>query len=431
MAPMSFYPKNDRLPVVWPAYAIGFFGLFLIKSALMSVILYRYDPGPNAVQLPILVSAAVVGIVAFISRIVGAILQPVAGYCSDRTQGVWGKRRPFLAGSTLPMAISFVLLFKPVITPETTGNSLYLLALLCVFHLAFSLYQVPYLAWLPELATQNQQRVMLAKWLAITSLLGTAAGGAGAPWLIEQYDFGGMTAIVALVSVVTLLLPLMAPEHVAPMSHPPALLVSLQKSWQNVAFRPYVLSVSAAWIATTILGICPPFFAIALLRQNIGFSAWLNLLVLAGAAAGMIGIKPLVKRFGKRKVLQISMVWSGVGLLLLTLASWWIGDSVALWMVLLPVGSVGLAGFFVLPNAMMPDVVEYDLDLGKSAQAVYFGSRGLFVEVSVGLGALIVGLLLSLGRTVDQPLGVQLSLAAAGVFSLVSAGLLSAYPMDK
>lgn len=430
MTPLSVKDR-DRLQIYWLAYASGFLGLFLLKSALISVIVYRYDPGPNAEQLPILVSAAWVGVMTFISRIAGAILQPVAGYLSDRTQGPWGKRRPFLAASALPIVISFALLFNPVMTARTEGKSLYLLMLLCIFHLAFSLYQVPYLAWLPELAKQDSQRIKLSKWLAITSLVGTAGGGATAPWLIEAYGFEGMTLVVAIIGLVTMLLPLMAPEPAEKHSRPPALLLSLQKSWQNDAFRPYVWSNSAAWIAVTILSICPPFVAIALLNQTVGFSGLLNLLVLIGSAVGMGALTPLLRRFGKKETLQLSMLWSGVGLLLLSLSSFWLSASVTLWLFLLPLGSLGLAGFFVLPNAMLPDIVEKDLHLGKSALAVYFGARGLFVEASVGVGALIAGLLLSLGRTAAQPLGIQLSVAVAGAFALASAGFLAAYPISK
>ncbi|MEM9149280.1 MAG: MFS transporter, partial [Cyanobacteria bacterium P01_F01_bin.3] len=139
---------------------------------------------------------------------------------------------------------------------------------------------------------------------------------------------------------------------------------------------------------------------------------------------------PLVKRMGKKKALQLSMLWAGGGLMLLAMGSVWLGPSFLL-LLLLPLGSLGLGCFYILPNAMLPDVIEQDERLGKSAEAVYFGSRGLFAELSIGIGTLVVGLLLSLGKTAAEPSGVQLSLLVAGLFALASAALLVAYPIDK
>ncbi|MEO1399835.1 MAG: MFS transporter [Cyanobacteria bacterium J06635_1] len=428
---VSLNPAKAHLRTPWLPYAMGFFGLFLLNTALSSFILYRYDPGPNDENLPILVPTVLVGSAFFFGRIIGALLQPVVGYYSDQVQGHWGKRRPFLAVSILPMVCSFALLFNPIVIETSLGNSLYLVSLLCIFYFAFTLYQVPYLAWLPELAPKDQQRVTLSSWLAISSLAATVVGATGTPWLSDRYGFGVMTMAIGFVSLGALLLPLLTPERVAKPSKRVPLLVSLKASWQNSSFRPYVLGVAAAWISMSILSVCTVFFVTALLQKDISFSGLISILILGGAAFGMLGVKSLVKRVGKKRTFQFSMLWSGVGVILMALLPLWLGRAIPLWSVLIPLGSLGLGSFFVLPNAMMPDVVEQDLKLGQSAQAVYFGSRGLFVELSTGLGTLIAGLLLSLGKTAIHPLGVQLSLVTAGGFAFISAGLLMAYPISR
>lgn len=432
MKSFSFKHVQSYRRLHWLFYATGFLGLFLINSALASIIFYRYDPGPNAEQLPLLVPTVLVGAAFFFGRLIGAILQPVVGHISDHTRGRWGRRRPFLALSTLPMVGSFILLFNPFITETSRGNSFYLIGLLCIFYLSFSLYQVPYLAWLPELASQDHQRVVLSSWLAIFSLVGTVLGGAGTPWLSANYGFAIMTLIIGLISGGALLLPLLAPEQATKQTQRMSLTFVLKSSWQNASFRPYVLGISSAWVSMAILSVCPPFFAIALFHQDIGFGGLVTVLIMGGAALGIGGVKPLVMRVGKKRAFQFAMLWSGIGMLLMAVVPIWLGKSfLPLYIILLPVGSLGLGGFFVLPNIMMPDVVDRDPRVGKSAQAVYFGSRGLFVELSMGVGILISGLLLSLGKTAAQPFGVQLSLVAGGVFAFASASLLTAYPVAK
>jgi GPH family glycoside/pentoside/hexuronide:cation symporter len=329
------------------------------------------------------------------------------------------------------MVGSFVLLLNPLITETSRGNSLYLISLLGMFYLALALYQVPYLAWLPELAPQDHQRIVLSSWLAVATLLGTIAGGVGTPWLSAQYGFAAMTAIMGMGSLVMLLLPLLTPELAAEKTERLPLFTVLQASWQNSSFRSYVMGISAAWAAMAILAVCPPFFAIALLHKDIGFGAMITALVMGGSACGMTITRPLVRRCGKRGTFRLAMVWTGSGLVLLAISSAWLGAPLTLWVLIISFSSLGLGCFMILPNAMMPDVIEQDLKLGKSAQAAYFGSRGLFRELSIGVGTLLVGLLLSLGNTAANPLGVQLSLLAAGIFVLISAGFWTIYPIAK
>jgi GPH family glycoside/pentoside/hexuronide:cation symporter len=423
----------SKTKIPWLFYVTGFFGVFLINSGLTSILLYRYDPGSNAEQLPVLVPAAIVGAAFFISRAIGAILQPVAGYLSDQTYGRWGKRRPYLAASILPVVGSFVLLFNPLINETSRGNNFYLISFLCLFYFALALYQVPYLAWLYELAPEDHQRIVLSSWLAISSLLGVTLGSVGTPWLSDRYGFTTMTWVIGGISFAALLLPLanseLASEKATTQRLP--LLTMLEASWQNASFRPYALGISAALTALSILAVCPPFLAVALLHKDIGFGALINALVLGGSACSIVILKPAVKRFGKKRVCQFSMLWSGFGLLLLTITSVLLGPSLPLWFLLLPLTSLGLGCILVLPNAMMPDVIDQDAQFGQYAQAVYFGSRGLFKELSAGFGILIAGFLLSFGNSEAQPLGAQLSLMTAGLFAFVSAFFWMIYPISK
>ena len=191
------------------------------------------------------------------------------------------------------------------------------------------------------------------------------------------------------------------------------------------------MGISSAWVAVSIVSVSSTFVAVALLNQEVGFSAVLNGLVIGGAVCGIWAVKPLVRRIGKKQTLQLAMVWSGISLLLVAVTSMWFDLSISLWLILLPLCSVGLGPFFILPNAMLPDAIEEDGERGKSNQAVYFGSRGLFAEIAVATGILLVGLLLTAGKSADSPLGVQLSLLAASLFALGSAAFFTAYPIRE
>ena len=416
----------------WLPYISGFLGILLINNALLTMLIYRYDPGiPNPDDLPLLVSSAVVGIAIFISRIVGAIAQPLLGYASDQLQSSWGQRRPFLAAAILPLAASFLLLFMPPLAMPAGGQTAYLVILLCLFYVGFAAYQVPYLAWLPMLAPTPEQKMSLSTWLAAAGLTGSAIGAIGAPWLSQRYGFAGMAWLLAGIAVVTLLMPLTVSE--TPQSvqaKPPPFWQSWQWSWQNRAFRIYLLGVAAAWIAVSIVSVCPTFLAVALLGQEVKFGGVINAVIFTGTVVGFLPVILLARRWGKGRTFQRSMIWLGCGLLLMALMPILVGARFSPWLALLLVGNLGAASFFILPNAMLPDVIaEGGTQEPFRREAMYFGARGLLVEISIGLGSLLAGAVLMLGKTPAQPLGVQLAFPLAGMFALIAAGVFSFYPI--
>lgn len=416
----------------WLPYASGFLGILMMNSALLTLLIYRYDPGiPNPDNLPFLVSSAFVGIAIFISRIVGAIAQPILGYTSDQSHSPWGQRRPFLAAAILPLAASFILLFMPPLGMTHGLKMVYLVSLLCLFYVAFATYQVPFLAWLPALAATADQKIGLSTWVAAAGLLGSALGAIGAPWLSQRYGFTGMAWLLASIAVIALLMPLTLPETPQPCHpNPPAFQEAWQWSWQNQIFRIYLMGVAAAWIAVSIVSVCPTFLAVALLEQDVSFGGVINAVIFAGTIMGFFPVIRLAQRWGKGRTFQRSMIWLGCGLLMIAMMPVLAGTQFSPWLVLLLVGNFGAASFFILPNAMLPDVIAQGAtDHSVRREAMYFGARGLLVEISIGTGSLLAGALLMLGKTPTQPLGVQLAFPIAGGFALMAAWAFSFYPI--
>ncbi|MFM7793743.1 MAG: MFS transporter, partial [Microcystis panniformis] len=122
------------------------------------------------------------GIAIMISRIAGAFVQPVIGYFSDRFWSPWGKRRPFILASLLPLIGGFILLFNPPNNLNQTTYFIYLVTMLWVFYVGMASYHVPYLAWLPTLAKSPEARVKLSTQIGIFGLIGATIGGIIAPW---------------------------------------------------------------------------------------------------------------------------------------------------------------------------------------------------------------------------------------------------------
>ena len=239
----------------WLPYVMGIFGLLTINSAVVTMPIYRYDPGiPNPNDLPFLIPSALVGILMLASRLGGSINQPVIGYISDRYRSRWGRRRPFLAIAIVPMVISFFLLLTPPLNANSIQNIVYLIALLCCLSLAISVDRVSYLAWLPALTRTPEQKVTLSGLMAIGSMLGASIGSIGSPLLVDRYGFSGMAEILGTIGLIALAMPLIVEEKTfVPSGVKSATFKkSLNSALQNKSFRTYIAGFCSAGIAMSI-----------------------------------------------------------------------------------------------------------------------------------------------------------------------------------
>ncbi len=426
--------STPQLLLKWLPYITGVLGLLSINSAVLTMLIYRYDPGiPNPDNLPFLVPSALVGIAMLVSRLGGAMSQPIIGYISDRYRSPWGRRRPFLAMAVVPLVVSFFLLLTPSLNYSRIENTVYLILLLCLLNLAFAIYQVSYLAWLPSLTQTPEQRVTLSSLMAIFAMLGASIGGIGSPLLVDKYGFQGMAITLGVINFIALSMPLIVKEEIVPSKiESPTFWSSVRSALQNQSFRSYVAGFSSAVIAISIVSACPAFLAVALLGKDVSFGTVINSILLGSGVMGFMVVIPLAKRWGKRRAFQWAMLWLGCGLVIVGSLPLLIGKALTPWLLFLSFSNLGLSSFFILPNAMLPDVIDRDeRNFGVRREAIFFGTRGLLENMSQGIGVFLAGILLMLGKTPAQPWGVQLAFPVAGLFALAAAWAFVFYPIEE
>ena len=426
--------STPRLLLKWLPYITGFFGLLLINSAVMTMLIYRYDPGiPNPNNLPFLVPSALVGIAMLVSRLGGAMSQPIIGHISDRYWSRWGRRKPFLAMAVVPLVVSFFLLLTPSVNYSRIENIVYSSVLLCLLNLAIAVYQVSYLAWLPSLTQTSEERVTLSSLMAFFGMLGTSIGGIGSPLLVDKYGFQGMALTLGFIGFIALSMPLIVKEEIVLSKiESPTFWTSLRSALQNQSFRSYVAGFSSAGIAMSIVSACPAFLAVALLGKEVSFGTVVNGIILGSGIMGFMVVIPLAKRWGKKQAFQWAMLWLGCGLLIVGILPFLVGKALTPWLLLLLFSNLGSSSFLILPNAMLPDVIDRDeRNFGVRREAIFFGTRGLLQNMSQGMGVFLAGILLMLGKTAAQPWGVQLAFPVAGLFAIAAAWAFVFYPIEE
>jgi GPH family glycoside/pentoside/hexuronide:cation symporter len=82
---------------------------------------------------------------------------------------------------------------------------------------------------------------------------------------------------------------------------------------------------------------------------------------------------------------------------------------------------VPMAAVFTFPNAIMADIIDYDeLRTGMRREAIYYGTQSTLEKMASALFPAILAVLLTLGGTAANPLGIRLVGPVAGL-SVLSA----------
>lgn len=115
-------------------------------------------------------SLASVAMVILIARLFDAITDPIIGYCSDRYYARTGSRKPFIVAGGLLLIISSFFLYVP---SSAEVSFFYFLLWSVFFYLAWTLFEIPHLAWGAELAPDSLRK---NKIYSVRALCGAVGG---------------------------------------------------------------------------------------------------------------------------------------------------------------------------------------------------------------------------------------------------------------
>ena len=180
--PSNPAPAGERVPV-WRKAAYGSGGLtdFLFPNIVnaLAVPIYSIALGMDPLLL---------GIALAVPKVVGAILDPLAGAVSDNARTRWGRRRPFIMCGAVIGSFLLPLIWMPP-TGTQMGRFIYLVLMLSIYAAAFSLFSVPYGALGIQLTTNYDERTRVMAWRGYLQTAGTF-GSAWFYWFCLLPVFG-------------------------------------------------------------------------------------------------------------------------------------------------------------------------------------------------------------------------------------------------
>lgn len=412
-------------------YAIGGVGQSMLPLLVGIWLIAFYTEKEHAFAL----SAGVLGTVMMLERLVGAALEPLVGYWSDRITTRFGRRRPWMAVGLLPLCLAFVALWTP---PEAESldapKTIAWVALsFMVFNASYSVVFGPYNALLPELHRATTERLRLSSWMGIFEVIGQIAVSVGGAPLVGlgavtvlgigfANGFGILGVLAAAVTFATMLPVVLFTRE--PVRAVPSTVLSFRAALATSVANPHFVRYGAGLlgfrIATSLVLIGIPFVGPKLMGLSMGETQLVPAVIIVVAVLAFPVVQRLAARFGKARVFR----WGGAGFVVFLPMMGFVDHlflpPVAVGGILFVLSGFSVATLLVLPRALLADIVDEDASrTGLRREAIYTGMSGIFDKLGVALAAGIAGYLLALfGQAEGDLLGVRL-LGVAGSAVLV------------
>jgi GPH family glycoside/pentoside/hexuronide:cation symporter len=328
-----------------------------------------------------------------LSRIWDAVNDPLFGLVSDRIRTRWGRRRVLLLFGALPLGLSFMLMW---IVPSLgqLGLAIYYAVAFILFDTIFTMVHVGYNALTPEMTPDYDERSSLNGYRMVFSISGTLAAIILATvlgWYITDQRL--LFALIGLIlGVISMIPPLIvfSVTRERPVDELPAPLPvgrALSETLSNVPFRLVMGLYLLSWTAASILAAVLVYFANYYLR--VPEQATYFVLVAQGSAILFIPLVVwLARRLDKRRAFIL-----GTASWMLVLALYTIGPSqVSAAYLLAFLAGAGIATAYVIPWAMVPDIVEYDeLRTGRRREGSYYAFASFFQKLATGAAIWAMG----------------------------------------
>ena len=198
---MPYKRDNDKLPLFlkasWGVGGLGGTSMLYLINMFVVYFLVRH----------VGISAAIAGLLFAITRIYDAVIDPLIGNCSDRSESRWGRRRPWMLAGAVLASVACVAVFHP---PDVDpGLLLYAWVLLALvgYTTGYSLFAIPYMAQGAEMTDNYQERASLMAWRTFFVYGSGIMTVSGAAWLVarlgsDKAAYGAMSLAAAAVVAV-------------------------------------------------------------------------------------------------------------------------------------------------------------------------------------------------------------------------------------
>ncbi len=422
---------------IW-LFAIGQFGWALMSGLIGSWLVSFYQPSAEAIQAgqPVFIPQGrvifgfltIIGGITALGRLFDAVTDPLLASMSDNCKSRSGRRIPFLKWSALPFAIITVLVFCAPFKPTESGqtlNTVWVSITVLAYYFAITCYCTPYTALYSEITHTEKERMLASSAISLTFIMGTGVGYLGpvfwsalTPLLGNRITAIRLTfAVFAVIALCCMYIPVLAIKESDYVTSQPAqagMFESLKKTFREKPFRIFVGSDVFYWIGLTMFQTGVPYFITSLLKLPEGYQSIFLILMTLLSLLFYIPINRFVAKVGKKKMVVFAFAMFAAvfaftafvhgqgGYAETELIDTPFGGASPFQLlqgaVMIVFGSLPLAIFGIIPQAMVADCAEYDMrQSGESRQGMFFASRTFCMKLGQALAMMIFTSLATIG----------------------------------
>jgi len=333
-----------------------------------------------------------------IPRIWDAINDPLFGLISDRIRTRWGRRRVLLLFGSVPLGLSFIFMWLVPNLNQVALATYYALAFI-IFDTAFTVVHVGYNALTPEMTSDYDERSTLNGYRMVFSIAGTL-GAIIFATVLGWYVTDARTLFTILgvgLGVVSMIPPLIVfritqEKSCEDLPQPLPLKESLKQTLGNQPFRMVMGLYLLSWTTASILAAILVYYA----NYYLKVPEQANYFVLAAQGAAILFIPMWVwmaKKLDKRR----AFIWGSLSWIVVLLGIYALGpEQLGLAYALAALSGSGIATAYVLPWAMVPDVVEHDqAKTGQRREGSYYAFASFFQKLATGASLWMMGMALA------------------------------------
>lgn len=376
-------------------------------------------------------SPAVAGTIISVAVVWSAITDPIMGMLSDRSPSKHGKKRPFLLGSAIPLALIMMFLFH-VVNFDGNAKIAYYVIFTLLFWAAYTAFNIPFFSLGGCLTTNTEERTKIRSVAQVFNFIGVFCASALPTFLVGQFQNAGYSEeaawqyaviIIGTIAAIAILL-----SWNATRGYELDIKDSEDSERTNNIFReikevmcikPYlnVLACQFFFYASyTIFTSSIMYFA----TYNLGVGETESSLIYTGVTIGGIIVAillgPIAVKFDKRNAYITCMILGG-GLMILG-KFMPIESALMVTVIFAAVVNIGSAGHWTLSYTLLYDIFEIDeFRSGRRREGFLMAYFSFCGKLGAAVAGFITGWILEMSGY-DADLAVQSTEALAAIKSL-------------
>lgn len=400
------------------SYGLGDLASNLVFAALSSFIVIFWT---DVVQI----TAATAGLIILVSKIWDGINDPIMGFIIDRTKSTHGKARPWLIWSSIPFAISAVLVFcAPNLSPQMRVVYAFITYILVTS--LYTMINIPYGVLAAKMTTDQNERGSLNVFRMALAMTGMIIVSSFLIPISKILGHGNLKKGIPLtmlvfstVSVVLFYIVFRNTKEIVGNSslenkEDVKFLVGIKSLFHNRAWIIEFFSGVLAWIGNGGRMAVTAYYAIYVLNNGTVIPLLMMVPLFAQIFGMVILSMPLAKRFGKVKTSIYCSLISGTLSILLFL----ITDRLTIVLLVLAISSFVNGPNMSFGFARLADTIEYgEYKTGVRVEGLTYAGGSMGGKLGSGLAGVVVGLVLS--ATGYIPDHAQTDLAINGIKALM------------